>query len=42
MEHAIESILKGGEDVEIIIVMMDRWTGHQRLQNSMKESIRRL
>lgn len=42
MEHAIESILKGGEDVEIIIVMMDRWMGHQRLQNSMKESIRRL
>ena len=41
MEHAIESILKGGEDVEIIIVN-DGWTGHQRLQNSMKESIRRL
>ena len=38
MEHAIESILKGGEDVEIIIVN----EGHQRLQNSMKESIRRL
>lgn len=40
MAHAIETILTGGEDVEIIIVNDGQKIIHLRLDMSMQKSIR--
>ena len=42
MAHAIESILPGGEDVEIIIVNDGSRTEHRRLLTSIWKNIQRL
>lgn len=42
MEKAINSILVGGEDVEIIVVMMDQKTEHRRLQKNIRRNIQQL